>query len=470
MCGNLFTACSDWLEVRPKSQVLADVHFDSEEGYADQLTGVYSSLSTPELFGREMTFGFREALSQNYDLGPSNRYREDAQYNYGQDAVKTRITSIWAGMYNAIANLNIMLDYLETADRSIFSNDNYALYRGEALGLRAFLHFELLRMFAPAYTVSPAAEAIPYVTRYTTETTPFSSVQEVLTAVISDLEEASGYLEIDPLKVIEGNDAYSIRNSRASRFNYYAARATLARAYLWKGDLANAGKCAGEVIETLEEYRFSWVHYTTITSQYAYERDLIFSNEHIFRLNIRNLDEIVNPYFRAQDGGSVPVNKLSPSSEKMSSIYEVASSGLGMDYRYYYHFQYDGGSEQYLAKFWQYDNNNYGNRMPLIRISEMFYIAAEAVADSDPAAAAAYLNEVRNNRGLSNFPLSETLNSNEVKEEIYKEYRKELVGEGQLFYYYKRLNVTSIPGTSHTGSNAVYVLPVPENEKEFGNR
>ena len=32
--------CSDYFDVRPKSQVLADELFSTEEGFSDQLTGV----------------------------------------------------------------------------------------------------------------------------------------------------------------------------------------------------------------------------------------------------------------------------------------------------------------------------------------------------------------------------------------------------------------------------------------------
>ena len=34
--------CSDYFDVRPKSQVLADELFSTEEGFSDQLTGVYT--------------------------------------------------------------------------------------------------------------------------------------------------------------------------------------------------------------------------------------------------------------------------------------------------------------------------------------------------------------------------------------------------------------------------------------------
>ena len=49
------------------------------------------------------------------------------------------------------------------------------------------------------------------------------------------------------------------------------------------------------------------------------------------------------------------------------------------------------------------------------------------------------LNEVRKNRGLSASPLAESLSSDEVWEELIKEWRKEFVGDGQLFFFYKRI-------------------------------
>ena len=54
--------CLDYFDVRPKSQVLADELFSTEEGFSDQLTGVYKRLASTSLYGQEMTFGLAEAL------------------------------------------------------------------------------------------------------------------------------------------------------------------------------------------------------------------------------------------------------------------------------------------------------------------------------------------------------------------------------------------------------------------------
>ena len=74
----------------------------------------------------------------------------------------------------------------------MFSGDNYRIYKGEALGLRAFLHLDLLRMFAPSYASNAQAPAIPYVMTYSTAVTPQSTVDKVLDYVIADAREALG--------------------------------------------------------------------------------------------------------------------------------------------------------------------------------------------------------------------------------------------------------------------------------------
>lgn len=460
--GLALGACSDYFDVRPKSQVLAEEMFENEQGFNDQLIGVYKRMASPSLYAQEMTFGLMEVLSQNYDLPVGSPYEEAAKYNYGNAGIKSKVDAIWSEMYTGIANLNIMLSYID-AKQSVFTGDNYRLYKGEALGLRAFLHFDLLRMFAPAYSVNPAAPAIPYVREYTTEVTPQSTVAQVTDLVIRDLKDALALLEADPLFVADSDQAYSERN-RAYRFNYYAVAATLARVYQWRGtpsDMTEALKYARMVIE---DQKFSWVHYTAITASQRFERDVLFSNELVFRINLPDMDEAIKPYFH--EGTST--NKLSPSPTKWDAIYEM-DRGYGQDYRHIYHFDYEG-SEQYLSKYWQPEAGRYLNFMPVIRWSEMYYIAAEACVDSEPAQTIEYLNTVRSYRNLSDFVLEETLSADQIREEIYKEYRKEFMGEGQLFYYYKRLNYANIPGSSGGAGERVYKIPMPDNELEFGDR
>ena len=56
--------------------------------------------------------------------------------------------------------------------------------------------------------------------------------------------------------------------------------------------------------------------------------------------------------------------------------------------------------------------------------------------------------------------------------QLLKEARKEFYGEGQIFYMYKRLGMPIVApsGLSYAASNSMFVLPLPNNEIEFGNR
>lgn len=453
----VLNACDDYFDVRPKSQVLAEHLFETEQGFEDQLIGVYKRLSSTSLYGQEMTYGFMEILSQNYDLATGNPYEEAGRYNYENTSMKSIIDQIWAEMYAAIANVNVMLQYVDN-DLSIFSDNNHDLYKGEALGLRGFLHLELLRMFAPAYTSNPSAPAIPYVTEYSPSVTPQSTVEEVLDYIIRDLEDAEALLQ-----PVEG---ITTLTHSSYRLTYMSVNAILARAYQWKGDMENALRCARAVInDPFVQNNYRWVDGSYLNNTEKAYWDRLFSMELLFRLNVSNMDENTNVYFRNTGDAT---QKLSPSSEKWNDIYEF-TSGYGTDWRYSKHWEYDG-NDPYFAKYWQYNGGQYNDQVPVVRKSEMYYIAAEALVSKDSIAqAVAYLNEVRTNRNISN-PLQENLSAADVQNEIYKEYRKEMVGEGQLFFYYKRMGYTSIPGSAVSASDNVYVLPMPDNEIEFGNR
>ena len=79
---------------------------------------------------------------------------------------------------------------------------------------------------------------------------------------------------------------------------------------------------------------------------------------------------------------------------------------------------------------------------------------------------------MREHRG---FDASSMLSANEVSDEnvqdiIGKEYRKEFIGEGQWFFYCKRKDLETLPNVVVPFSKAYYVLPMPDQEKDYGDR
>lgn len=462
------TACNDWLDVSPKSQIEETDQFSRPSGFRDQLTGVYTQMSQSSLYGKNLGFGFAEVLSQNYDVDASSNWQPISEYDYTNDKVKPIISTIWNTTYSCITNLNIMLANLEKANKAMFQDNEYSLCFGEGLGLRGFLHFELMRLFASSSAMNGNDKGVPYATEYGKSIPVQKTVNETMDLIIADLLKAGEYLEHDSLYASESP---YIHYDRRYYYNYYANELVLSRAYLWKGDKENALKHAMSIINVLESsvksYPFSWVHYSSMQAQNVRERDLIFSIEHIFHLAMDKTywEEQTNFYFKSKGGTAA----LSPSETKANKIYEVAK-GYGNDYRLLRGYEQDG-DKRYICKYWVIDGSSYVNMYPVLRMSEAYYIAAECLKDSDSKRAIELLNTVRYNRGLNleSNNLPETLTADEIQTEIYKEYQKEFVGEGgQLFFYNKRLNNPSIEGATRPASKSIYVLPIPENDKEFG--
>ena len=465
-CLVFFSSCSDWLDVEPKSQIKEEDHFSREGGFKDQMVGIYTQMTTEQMYGLNMGIGFVEVLSHTYDIDPNGAWRYANDFDYTESSSEKTIEEIWQHTYSCIANLNITIENLEKADQAIFTGNNYHMLRGEAYGLRGFLYLDLMRLFACAPAMDAQAKGVPYVTQYSTEVVPQRSVSETMQLVVNDLLTAHQELAADTTEGkydYYGEAAYTLQRNQ---FNFFACALTLARAYLWMGDTENALKYANEIInwrETMFSAGFDWVHYTSMQATNRNELDAAFTTEHIFQLVINNWEDIGNLYFTSKGG----TNVLNPSEATAQGVYEL-DLGYGNDYRYLKGYEQDG-EKRYMAKFWHVEGSTFNDRYPLIRMSEAWYIAAECLKNTDPAKAIELLNVVRENRNLSLFPLATDLTAEQIQDEIYKEYRKEFIGEhGELFFYYKRLNLPEIKGASVRPGKSVYVLPIPTNDQEFG--
>lgn len=458
----LFTACNKFLDVKPKTQIDTDEAFNDEQGFMDALTGVYLKMNDNAVYGKELSFGLTEVLSMQHSrfTNTFHEYYYASQYNYTNAAVRSKIDGIWKGLYNAIANDNNLISNLNTTNKGMFRDVNYDIIRGEAYGLRAFLHFDLLRLFAPAPASAGGltAKAIPYMDQLTVNALPRLTVQEILNRILADCAIAEAALKTtDP--IVPGSTTPTTTTGylrdRFYKFNYFAVKALEARVYLYMGDNANALAAAEEVINA---NAFTWVNIPQISTG-----NQVFTSELIFTLYKSDMTPFTEAYFSA--AASNVLTKASD--DEFQAIYETTE-----DIRYTLLTQLDNTSTnlRLSTKLAQPAgvSTSYLRRMPIMRLSEMYYIAAEALKQSDPEKAITYLNTVRRSRNvLTDLPV--TLTTEQIQEELFKEYRKDLYCEGQLFFYYKRLNLPSIAYTSVKADNAVYVLPLPDNEVEYGN-
>ena len=71
------TSRSDWLDVKPKTNIEEEDLFKNKQGFKEALTGIYIKMCSTSLYGREMTYGFMDILAQRYD----NSQNQNADYN-----------------------------------------------------------------------------------------------------------------------------------------------------------------------------------------------------------------------------------------------------------------------------------------------------------------------------------------------------------------------------------------------------
>lgn len=474
LCVSLgLTSCDDWLDIRPKSEIKEEDLFESERGYRQALFGIYSGMSSSDIYGGNLTMSFLDVLAQNYVIqSNSEPFYYEKNYEYDNIDVERRINSVWANMYTQIVNCNNLLENLE-GQEDLFVDDNYNIFLAETKALRAFLHFDLLRMFGPSLASGGGTTlAIPFVDKVQNTPFPQLTVNEMLEKIVEELTQAKELIrEIDPIgpnnpEYIDTEDEWYVNKNiyigddgfllyRKSRMNYYAITGILARVYLYQDDKVKALEAAKEV---LESDRFQWIDVDSKIIGQTFP-DNIFYDEIIFNLFNDNLDTKSDKYFK----GDADYRLYISDTRKTDYFPFELGEGGDSDYRYRYQFDKKGGPEEYINKYdFLGENTKY---IPMLRLSEMAYIAAEC--ETDPIKALDYLNTVRENRGYAeeNFITIDA----DFDKEMYNEYRREFLAEGQLFYYLKRKNIIDIDYSNIDGSDAVYVLPYPDSEIDFGN-
>ncbi|MDR0766582.1 MAG: RagB/SusD family nutrient uptake outer membrane protein, partial [Odoribacteraceae bacterium] len=135
-------SCNDWLDVVPLGEVDEDKMFEDERGFHETLAGSYSLLTSPATYGMELTAGFPDEIVRYWD-----ERSEFFNFKYDDANVVGRLSSTWSKMYETIANLNLLLGHAGKWTPETLPH--YNLIVGEAKGLRAYLHLDLLRIFGP---------------------------------------------------------------------------------------------------------------------------------------------------------------------------------------------------------------------------------------------------------------------------------------------------------------------------------
>lgn len=475
------SSCNKWLDVKPSDQISDEDMFSDALNVRNALNGIYQQISGPTLYGRNFTWGLNSALGQDYDgTDIAAEYQYLARlFDQGHSSAIAVQHSIWATSYNAIANCNKLIKEIEDLDPEMFPMGEVekSLIKGEALAVRALLHFELLRLYAPSPKTEPNGTYIPYVETYPVDYTPASPTSKVIEFITRDLDLAQ--------ELIAPNDTITHRtglagrlqsqltggssltgglffNFRMNRLNFVAVHGMLARVYHYAGDRENAKKAAQYVYDNFgNNGRLRWWMFTsegnsTGVNKYhklvddvifaTYDPDLIAKTESFmgttygYRLNT------------AEWGNWFP-----------AGVRDFRSNLLRQDAR---------NTSHRVSEKWLFNPSTAQYRpqqntiAPVLRMSEIYYIYAETLfEEGNTTEALRVFNEIRQARGR-NTTFSST-DPAEFYDELLAEYRRDFIVEGQTIFAYKRLGRDIRSGTQVIPMDERFTLTIPENERIF---
>ena len=492
LCSFFFSSCKKWLDVKPQGENTQEELFKTEKGFRDALTGAYIRLKGGDIYGGSLMWGNIEYMAQNWDNVNSNNQFLSALVsgNYVQADVRERLDNTYRDLYKVIADVNGLLGNIEDK-KLVFTAGNYELIKGESLALRAFCHFDALRLFGPIPSSPGAIKQLPYVKNVSKEINDPLTFQEFTQAVLADLDQAEALLKaVDPitkysiaqLNPVEAgitpvlSDNYLLY--RQVRMNYYAVLALKARVYMWlaasnEAEKMNASKYAKMVIEAVDPAGIPMFRLGQESDRAA--EDYTMSSEHIAALSVYNLESIANSTFGENGNlqrydfnisdGFYYLNNLFPVSERTSDIrwkgMWTYKSGSGQtSYVMYKKFIQKAVLPKYQVL-----------QVPLLRLSEMYLIQTEA-ADNKAAAEAVYA-AFCSKKGIPFSGFNAADWQSDRRNKMIREYVRELYGEGQTFFTYKRYNLSTLPQSwTYAYYNAKpekYLVPKPLREVNYNN-
>ncbi len=213
------TSCKEILDEDPRSLIVPDKFFTSQQEIQQAVNGVYSYLNNSGLYNQDHW----NNSESNTDLTlPRNDLRYSANFGVGDAYLQ------WQTLYAAINAANITISGIKQS--SVKDNTKNPLL-GEATFLRGFYYFLLTTYYGdvPLWT-----DEIKDVN--TTSTLPRSSVEDVYKQIIEDMSYAETVLPVSYTCDIK---------SRATKGT---AEALLARVYLYDKNWQKAKEYAEKVI------------------------------------------------------------------------------------------------------------------------------------------------------------------------------------------------------------------------------
>lgn len=404
-------SCDDmgFLRIKPDDLVLTEDTLTTPAHLQKFMVDAYREIRTAGFLGGEMLVA-QDVMSGDA-VTLENQYEWTQVSTYTTDLFNAVGNSGWGNTYATINRANFAA-FSSKADEILANADPAIKTRLEADAsfIRGLGHFHLVRIFGLPYdesTKNIEGMGVPLRLRGTVSMddafTPIqrSTLEETYTQIITDLTFAANNLP-------EGrawNDGFATRD---------AANAMLAKAYFYKGDMANAVTAADKVIN---KYTLD----ADMKAKFARASSEGTTTEVIFMIPStgRSNDSwgAIRARYRSDDPASS--TRCMPSTD----MYNLVSNNNN-DTRFDAFFKEENGTF-FTTKF-DYDNMD----CIVIALNELLLIYAEAAANSNKEAAVAALNQIES-RAYGAPQTSTTASANQIIEAAQKERRIELAFQGE---------------------------------------
>ena len=437
--ASLSSCKKEYLELDPPSSLTPDQALATEADLQVALRGAYAGLRSVNLFGRTIPV-LGDLLADNAYQHSTNTNRYTVYNNLTATSQDADALGFWTSGYQVILRANNIINSPVTA------TVNVDQYRGEAYAIRALTYFYLVRYFARPFTDNPDGLGVPIVTVYAADYKPSrSKVSEVYALILADLAKAYTLMT---------------KYTNSSQFSKYAARGLEAEVHLTMGNNAAAKTAALDVITNGGFTPITTANHAGYWSSSAVTTTKVETLFEVSSDAVANLAFDALSYIYSQNGnyGDLVVSSelypLFSSTDVRRALYPVVPRPKPA-----------GGAVPTVDKF-PVITGDYSDTK-ILRLSEMYLIAAEASLPGTPSDALTYVNFITSRRGADPIASSGT----QLLEDILTERRKELAFEGDRYLDLQRLKRTVQRSANYPAdvrtiqySNNRRILPIPQSE------
>ena len=429
-------SCDGFLETNPSASVSDSDVFTTVNGAQAALNGAYYQLFYGDGgAGRADDWGYATQLmtfsADGDDLIVWGGWYSFDYNMWGHtrgDIFKA--SCMWIYWYRLVNNCNSIIAYVDDSYGDQAAKDHI---KGQALALRGFAYFNLVRLYQHTYSVAKDMPGVPIYTEPTSDQTPGKgrgTVQDVYDQILADFTAAE--------KLLEGF-------SRAGEKNLIdrdVVRCFLAQTYLTMENWSKAAEYAHMVNEVYpltsnDDYYSGFNNANTpswIWCQYQNDED---------NLGDYSPFAMWANWIAPRDGNSGWTFQCFFLADSFTALFEDSDIRKGQFFRTW-------DMIDCSTKF--YDASDLRGEIVYLREEEMLLTEAEALArQGNTPDATALLNKLQDLRGATK--------TDGTVENILIERRKELYGEGLDWYDMKRNRKPLVRGSNHYVAGGDIQLP-----------